>query len=49
MTERIRALHGATKLDTFTVAVCDILFCFGYDTHVFIRAQSNFLDKLHDH
>ena len=47
MTQRI-TVHSATKLDTFTVTVCDI-FCFGYNMHVFTRAQSYFLNKLHDH
>jgi len=49
MPQRIKALHSATKLDTFTVAVCDILFWFGDNMVVFIRAQINFLAKLHDH
>lgn len=47
--QRIRALHSATKLDTFIVALCDILFWFGDNMHVFIRAWSNFLTKQHDH
>jgi hypothetical protein len=36
------------KPDTFTVAINDILFCFRYYMHVFIKAQSYFLDKLQD-
>jgi hypothetical protein len=47
--KKIRALHSATKLDTFTVTFCNILFCFGYNMHVFTRAHSYFLNKLHDH